>query len=280
MDIDRLFALGFELGDQAVGGESQGAWYATAPDGMPVMLKWSADETLVERYAVLLPALDQLRDRGVPVPEYPYVFEHDGGTLSAQQILSGRSEDNPAPAIVEAMIECIAAKAGLAGPAPAAEPPTWGAFVVRALTVGLGRWAVHESLRSSGARSSAVLERLEAVGAVADPSWFPSDGLVHLDLHTDNVLIGDDGTLTGIIDWEGACSGDHRFDLVAYAFDLDGHDQSTWDLVDRAGIDRRVLRAYVALLVLKGTDWAIRYRPHDVERQLDRAERVFDRYDL
>ena len=51
--------------------------------------------------------------------------------------------------------------------------------------------------------------RLDAVGAAgpADPAWFPTDGLVHLDLHTDNILAGDDGTLTGTIDWEGACAG-------------------------------------------------------------------------
>lgn len=74
-------------------------------------------------------------------------------------------------------------------------------------------------------RSAAVLDCVEAVGADAEPTWFPDDGLVHLDLDTDNVLVGDDGTLTGVVDWECACAGDHRFDLVSFAFDLDGHDQ-------------------------------------------------------
>jgi aminoglycoside phosphotransferase (APT) family kinase protein len=132
-------------------------------------------------------------------------------------------------------------------------------------------------LRTAGRRSAAVLERAEAVGADADPGWFPDDGLVHRDLHTDNVLI-DDGALTGIIDWEEACAGDPRFDLVAFAFDLDGHSQPIWDLVDAAGFDPPVLRAYVAFLVLKGTASAILHRPDDVPRQLDRADRVFDRY--
>ena len=109
------------------------------------------------------------------------------------------------------------------------------------------------------------------------PSRFPTDGLVHFDLHTDNVLI-DEGTLAGIIDWDEACAGDHRFDLVAFAFDLDGHDQPIWDVIDAAGFEPRVLRAYVALLTLKCTASAILHRPEDVARQLDRAERVFDRY--
>jgi hypothetical protein len=63
---------------------------------------------------------------------------------------------------------------------------------------------MHEPLRTEGRRSAAVLDRAEAVGADADPAWFPSDGLVHMDLHTDNILADDDGALTGIIDWEGA----------------------------------------------------------------------------
>ena len=33
-----------------------------------------------------------------------------------------------------------------------------------------------------------MLDRVEAVGADADPAWFPLDGLVHLDLDTDNIL--------------------------------------------------------------------------------------------
>ena len=68
---------------------SDDAWFATAPDGAPVVLKWFPDETVAERYAVLLPALDELRSRGVPVPEYPHVLAVDGWTLSAQQVLPG-----------------------------------------------------------------------------------------------------------------------------------------------------------------------------------------------
>ena len=58
----RLRELGFELGARAEAGVSDdGAWFATAPDGAPVVLKWFPDETVAERYAVLLPALDELR---------------------------------------------------------------------------------------------------------------------------------------------------------------------------------------------------------------------------
>jgi aminoglycoside phosphotransferase (APT) family kinase protein len=278
MNRARLLELGFELG-ASLGGYSEGAWFATAADGAPVVLKWSPGEAMVDRYAALLPALDELRARGVPAPEYLHVSGFDGGTLSAQRFLPGRSQGNWSPAIIDAVARCIAAKAGVAGPPPAAEPPTWGAFVVRVLTDGQDAWETHEPLRTAGPRSAAVLDRVETLGAAADPGWFPDDGLVHLDLHTDNVLI-DDGKLSGVIDWEGACAGDHRFDLVAFAFDLDGRDQPIWDLVDAAGFELRTLRAYVALLTLKCTAAAILQRPWDLPRQLDRADRVFARYGI
>ena len=134
-----------------------------------------------------------------------HVIAVDGWTVSAERVMPGRSEDNPSRAVVDAMIECVAAKSGIVGPRPAPDLRPWGVFMVDTLTIGEDGWAVHETLRAADRRSVAVLERVEAVGADADPGSFPDDGLVHLDLHTDNVLI-EDGTITGIIDWEGVCA--------------------------------------------------------------------------
>jgi aminoglycoside phosphotransferase (APT) family kinase protein len=272
VNAEQLRDLGFHLESRAPGGESGGAWFATSADGERVVLKWSADEGVADRYAVLLPALDVLRSRGVPVPEYRFVRAVDGWTLSAQQVLPGRSFPVWPPQLVERMIECVSAAAGIAGPAASAVQG-WGESVIHALRVGEDGGAQHDSLRAHSARSQRVIGIIKAVGAEAEPSWFPTSGLVHYDLHTDNVLALADGTLTGIIDWEGACWGDHRYDLVAFAFDLDGHGQQIWDRVE-ALIEPHVLRAYAAHMALRRTDWAIRHRPEDVPRQLDRAERV------
>lgn len=277
MNRERLRELGFELGARAEGGESGGAWFATAPGGAAVVLKWFAGDAMADRYAALLPALDELRSRGVPVPEYPHVIAIDGWTVSAQELLPGASLRNPAPALVDRVLDGIGCMSGIECALPAPGRDQWGASVVHALTVGVEGWAMHEPMRTGGRRSAAVLDRVEAIGVDADPAWFPSDGLVHRDLHTDNVLALDD-TLTGIIDWEGACAGDPRFDLVKYAYDLDGHDQPIWDLVEATGIEPRVLRAYVAHDALCFTSWAMRHHPEDVPRQLARAERVLDRY--
>jgi aminoglycoside phosphotransferase (APT) family kinase protein len=278
VNAELLRDLGFQLEGRAPGGESGGAWFAIAADGERVLLKWVAGEGMADRYAVLLPALEVLRSRGVPVPEYPLVRAVDGWTLSAQQVLPGRSFPTAPPKLVDRMIECVSAAAGIVGPPqPAPAPQGWSESVIHALTVGEDGWAEHGSLRAHSDRTRRIIDFVESVGADADAGWFPTSGLVHFDLHTDNVLALDDGTLTGIIDWEGACAGDHRYDLVAYAFDLDGHGQQIWERVEPL-VEWHVLRAYAAHMTLRRTDWAIRHRPEDVPRQLDRAERVLDRF--
>jgi hypothetical protein len=273
VNAEQLRDLGFQLEGRAPGGESGGAWFAIAPNGERVLLKWFAGEAMADCYAALLPALDELRSRGVPVPEYPFVRAVDGWTLSAQQVLPGRSFPTWPPQLVDQMIECVSAAAGIVGPTPASAPQEWGPSVIHALTVGDDGGAQHDSLRAHSDRAWRIIDIIEAIGAEADPSWFPTSGLVHYDLHTDNVLALNDGTLTAIIDWEDARSGDHRYDLMAFAFDLDGHGQQIWDRIE-ALVEPHVLGAYTAHMVLRRTDWAIRSRLDDVPRQLERAERV------
>ena len=139
-DVNRagLLELGFNLGDRAPGGVTTGAWYATGPDGTPVVLKWDPDETMADRYAEILPGLAKLRERGVPVPEYFNVTPFDGGTLSAQQALPGQPEGNWAPSVIDEMVKYIAAQEGIQGPQPGNNQPTWGEFVVHSLRVGPG----------------------------------------------------------------------------------------------------------------------------------------------
>jgi len=185
---EQLRDLGFQLEGRAPGGESGGAWFAIAADGARVVLKWFADEGVADRYAVLLPAIDVLRSRGVPVPEYPFVRAVDGWTLSAQQVLPGRSFPIAPPRLVDRMIECVGAAAGIVGgPQPGPALQGWGECVIHTLTVGED-WAQHDSLRAHSDRARRILDFVESVGADAEPSWFPTSGLVHFDLHTDNVL--------------------------------------------------------------------------------------------
>lgn len=268
---DQLRELGYELGERAPGGASQGAWFG-AKGELQVVLKWCPGETMLARYSALLPSLRELQRRGAPVPSYLEAIPCSGGVLSAQSVLRGRSQDRVSPGVVAELWAAVSAQAGLPAPPPPGES-SWGAFVARGLADRADER--HEALRSWSERSKRLLERVQAAGVGLDPAEFPSGDLVHLDLHTDNVLVEGDH-LTGIVDWEGACAGDLRYDLVQFAFDLEGHGQSIWERVAALELPPRVLRAYVALLVLKCTSSAIWAHPHDVPRQLERGERVLE----
>ncbi len=181
MNRARLRELGFELGARAEAGVSdEGAWFATAPDGALVMLKWFPDETAAERYASLLPALDELRSRGVPVPD-------------------------------------------------------------------------------------------------ADPAWFPTDSYTW----TCTPTTSSPATTTRS---PGSSTGRTRAPAIPASLSSDSHTTST-ATINRSGTSSRppgssrALRAYVAHHALRCTSWQIHHHTDDVPRQLDRAERVLDRYE-
>jgi len=90
--------------------------------------------------------------------------------------------------MVDRVIECISAAAGIVGPQLAPSLCPWGKFMIHTLTAGEDGWAMHAPMRAWNARSAALLKRIEAVGAAADAAWFPTSGLVHLDPHTGNLL--------------------------------------------------------------------------------------------
>ncbi|MBM7066604.1 phosphotransferase [Actibacterium sp. 188UL27-1] len=91
------------------------------------------------------------------------------------------------------------------GPRPMGCPTGRGTFVHHILTEGGGDLASHTPLRNWGARSAKILDRVLAVADHTNHALFPNTGLVHLDLHKDNILIAD-GRVSGIIDWDGACA--------------------------------------------------------------------------
>jgi aminoglycoside phosphotransferase (APT) family kinase protein len=104
------------------------------------------------------------------------------------------------------------------------------------------------------------------------------DDLVHLDFHPENVLVDEDGSITGIVDWDGIARGDRRFMLVTLRFSAAplGADPDTVAWLDRLiddWLDRPTLRAYWAAMSLRQVDWAIRhFGPSEVERELTLAE--------
>jgi len=136
-------------------------------------------------------------------------------------------------------------------------------------------FCLHEPLRQFSRRSAALERRIAAIGAGC-PRHLPGDGAVHGDFHPGNVL-ADRGVVTGVVDWDGAARGDHRFDLAVLRFGVhpDRADREVTERLDRMldALPAAVLRPAWAHLSLRLTDWAIRhFPPGEVDGWINLAE--------
>jgi len=120
-----------------------------------------------------------------------------------------------------------------------------------------------------------MLDRLQRL-VTANASECPQrPDVVHWDFHTNNVLIEND-RISGVIDWEGACSGDATFDLATMLF-------YTWRFADfreallRAILERTTrgaLAVYLAHMIVRQLDWSMRHHPKDAVDYYMKSARV------
>lgn len=282
--LDRVFdehGLRYTVKGRAVHGESnEGAWFAVdEADGRDVVLKAYPDEGAVLRFEMLSRTLEELRERGYPVPVYGPVVVVPGVTLVVQSVLDGITGHTIGPHLVQQVLELNELQVDV--PAPV-NPMSWGTFMVHSLVSGESGWAMHEPLRDHSSRARRLAGRIEGIGHQTESHRFHPDGIVHLDLHTGNMLLDRDDSLSGVVDWDGACYGDRRFDLVTFAHHLSSTGNGrlaapVWALLE-AIVDPHVLRAYVAHMVLRLVDWQIRHDPADVTNQLDVGEALLAQY--
>ncbi|MET0417387.1 MAG: phosphotransferase, partial [Actinoplanes sp.] len=130
----------------------------------------------------------------------------------------------------------------------------------------------HKPLAEHSRRSARLLDHIHAVAA--DGTAMIGDDLVHFDFHPGNVLVHQ-GTLTGVIDWDGATRGDRHFDLVTLRFTRTAQTPDLLGELDErlSVISDRRRRAYWAHMSLRQVDWSIRHHdPATVEHWLTVAE--------
>ena len=274
--LQEVHGLGLADGRPAPEGESGGAWFARM-DGTDVVVKW-VERAAAPRFEVIAAALSRARERGVPVPMYrdPLVIgEH---CVLIQESMPGRVGP-PTPALVADVAAAVDRLAGLR--APHHVGGTWGSTIVRSLREGLEGWCEHGALLAAGGSCASIVLHARSVGGRVSEAMFPSDDLMHMDLHTKNVLQDRAGRLAAIVDWESACAGDSRFDLAYFAFAADVAQphlaRDLWVEVERC-TPLDVVEAYVAHMVLRMADWSLRHHgPQAVERWLDAGAQLISR---
>jgi hypothetical protein len=230
------------------GGEI-GAAYVRWPDGRRGVLSEGRTRTS--------PLVDRARAAGVPTARHMLAAHVDGVRVIVQERLPGAPPATLDATVIRQMIEVTDRLAGLLADDPAAQPAELY------LTGDGPGFCLHGPLAGYSERTARLLARVRETGAGG--SAMIGDDLVHLDFHPGNVLV-DDGRLTGVVDWGGACRGDRHFDLVTLRFMLTGLAPHLAPLVDDrlAAISTRRRRAYWAHMSLRLVDWTIRH--HDAAR--------------
>jgi aminoglycoside phosphotransferase (APT) family kinase protein len=253
-----------------------GAALVRWPDGREGVLTHWGDATddawaRIERTGDLL---NLARDRGIPAPRYELVTLLPDRIAVVQERLPGELPTRVDLTLVQELVAIAGRGAELLR--GRRDVPAVDLHLLRS---GPG-FCLHQTLAQYDDRTRRLLDLVRRIGT-ASPHRMAGDDLVHMDFHPGNVLVDRTGAVTGIVDWDGAGRGDHRFALVTLRFDLavpgiDAQDRSARSAAAR-WLDNRIddlfdeatLRAYWAHMGLRQVDWAIRHHgPDDVDRWL------------
>ena len=234
-------------------GGQVGAAYVRWPDGRRSVLttRPPGSAAAAQRTEALLAVG---RAHGVPAPRYELVQELPGATAVVQELLPGSAPAAPSRRTIESMIEvnqrCRNILADRDDPAPS--------LYLREDGPG---FCLHGPLADYDQRTARLLAEIEEVGA-AVPEHLAGTDLVHFDFHPENVLVDGAGTVTGVVDWDGAGRSHGYFDLFTLRFDLARRapDLGRWlagQLQGTAPDD--VVLACWAHMSLRLVDWVIRH---------------------
>jgi thiamine kinase-like enzyme len=144
--------------------------------------------------------------------------------------------------------------------------------IIRGVMEGYAGYCVIDTLRTYSAESAAMLDRLQRIVTANASECLRHNDIVHFDFHTNNVLIEDDH-ITGVIDWEGSCSGDCAFDLATLLF-YTWHFAEFRDQLWRALLERTTggaVAVYLAHMIVRQLDWSMR---HHSREMLDNYMRI------
>jgi len=241
-----------ELEGPCPGGQV-GAAYVRWPDGRrSVLTSRPPGSSAAARRTESLLAVG--RAHGVPAPRYEMVQELPDATVVVQELLPGSPPASVSRRTVESMIEvsrhCRGLLADRDDPAPS--------LYLRDDGPG---FCLHEPLARYDQRTARLLAAIEEVGA-AVPECLAGNDLVHFDFHAENVLVGPAGTVTGVVDWDGAGRSHGYLDLFTLRFDLARRapELGQWLAAQLQGAapDDVVLACW-AHLSLRLVDWSIRH---------------------
>jgi Phosphotransferase enzyme family len=234
-----------------IGAGQIGAAYVRWPDGHRSVLTCGPAGRQAQRAGVLAAAA---RAAGVPAPRYELVADLGKLTAVVQELMPG----HPPPTITRHTLESMLAVhqrcRGLLAGRPDLEPPS-----LYLLSDGPG-FCLHAAMRNYNRRTARLLAEIHEIGAEV-PDRLAGDDLAHFDFHPENILVDDEGSVTGVVDWDGAARSDGALDLMTLRFDLAHRAPGLgWLVHERllAEATEQVRLACWAHMALRLVDWSIR----------------------
>lgn len=248
------------------------------------VLKWSQGAVATDQL-LASGVTRRLRAAGYPAPRYCLVGVAPplGLVYSVQETVPGtplgaRLDES----LLDRLLELNALQRGQA-PSRGAD---WPQPLVDSVLHGGDGFCLLDPVRSYSTETAALLEVLQGLAATSGSILTSTNDIVHFDFQGANILV-DRGAITGVVDWEGCCSGDATFDLATVFFYTDPvgeaarnqHDR-LWDLL-MARTAPPLLGAYLAHLVLRQLDWSIRFHERAmIAHWLLRSDEVLHRFAL
>jgi hypothetical protein len=261
----------FRISERYLGGE-QGASALTNAESVRFILKWTPGAQDFGRLPEILKLVGRLRNRWYPVPRYVIRGLHPAGRYVIQAALPGAPVKRLTPAQVEQILALNERQRDLA---PADAPP-WPAVLVEVALNGGNGYCLLDPMRQHGPDTARLLDLVQELAARHQHVAAPTTDVVHFDLNPTNILAQPD-RITGVVDWDGARTGDRAFDLATllfYVYDQEAPREALWQRL-AAIAEPGAIVLYVAHLIHRQADWSLRH--HDaatVAFWLERARLV------
>jgi len=252
--INRAHAAALALEARTSSGES-GAYVVHDAAGARFILKFGRGHEFEPGRAARVTTA--VRALGYPAPEYLIVGETGGVRYAVQQMLSGEllihsTVTPPRLAAILALNRLQRSRA----PEPGAN---WLPELSRSIFAGFEEYCRVDTMRNHSPETRRMLDRFQRIAEVAGDAPCPASDVVHWDFHGGNILVEGD-RISGVIDWDGLRLGDASFDLMTllfYSYREEHVRRPLWDEAQSYSSER-VLRLYLAHVIIRQLDWSIR----------------------
>lgn len=211
------------------------------------------------------------RASGFPAPEYLGVGVAAGEVYTVQELCAGDIPDELTVELADALLDLLPRKENLAQ-----HGGSWADNLV-AQMLGDAEWPRHDAPR---AVAPSIVAELVTLGARSEGLVLPEHDVVHGDYHQRNLLVID-GRVSAVFDWEGAHTGDSRFDGFVLAYwsravpefasrEVADH---VWKRVT-ADLEPEALALYAGHMALRNLEFYARVRPEAIPWCLGTVEEI------